>query len=134
MNGHNGEPGDRTSGRSFSRRAFLAAGAAGAALLASGCNLGTLATAQQPGGTRKDARDSAPNDVYRGSRVRVDRTRHPEKLYIDGRHIPTVRTSGAYLAVGFVFDPKENLEELGRAIVDARQALRDWGAKGVVLP
>ncbi|MFI0449659.1 hypothetical protein [Actinomadura sp. 6N118] len=47
------------------------------------------------------------------------------ELYIDQEPISTVRDSaGMYVAAGYAYDPQNSLKDLGRRIIDYREAAR----------
>jgi hypothetical protein len=76
------------------------------------------------------------HETYRGRSIvvrqqRTDATAEPgaegaaPELYIDDELVFTVRDSaGMYIAAGLAYDPQRSLVELGKRIVDYREALR----------
>mgnify|MGYP001271727233 FL=1 len=100
--------------RRFSRREALALGAAASVLVA----LGTGAR----GSSGQEARERVL--LHKGRRIAIRRVRGRRELYIEGEHIRTVHSNGAYRAEGFVFSPSPTLEELAREMVDYRAALQ----------
>ncbi|BBL79344.1 hypothetical protein RxyAA322_11980 [Rubrobacter xylanophilus] len=62
--------------------------------------------------------------LHRGRKIRIQRVRGRRELYIEGEHIRTVHSNGAYRAEGFVFSPSPTLEGLAREMVDYRAALQ----------
>ena len=52
------------------------------------------------------------------------------ELSIDDEPVPTVRTSsGSYIASGYAYDPQRSLVELGKRIVDYREAEQQKGGE-----
>jgi hypothetical protein len=52
------------------------------------------------------------------------------ELLIDDEPVPTVRdASGMYLASGYAYDPQESLVDLGKRIVDYREAVQQEGGE-----
>ncbi|ABG04895.1 Twin-arginine translocation pathway signal [Rubrobacter xylanophilus DSM 9941] len=100
--------------RRFSRREALILGAAASVLVA----LGTGAR----GSSGHEAREKVL--LHKGRRIAIRRVRGRRELYIEGEHIRTVHSNGAYRAEGFVFSPSPTLEELAREMVDYRAALQ----------
>ena len=76
------------------------------------------------------------HETYKGRSIvvrqqRTDATAEPgaegaePELYIDDEPVFTVRDSaGMYVAAGLAYDPQRSLVELGKRIVDYREALR----------
>ncbi|QYJ15084.1 hypothetical protein Rxycam_00896 [Rubrobacter xylanophilus DSM 9941] len=103
-----------SGGRRFSRREALALGAAASVLVALGTGVRDVGGREESGRTL----------LHRGRRIRIQRVRGRRELYIEGEHIRTVHSNGAYRAEGFVFSPSPTLEELAREMVDYRAALQ----------
>jgi hypothetical protein len=111
--------------RRFSRREFLALGAAGTSVLA----FGGVAFGQQQGRTTGVAQ--ADEEEYKGHKIAVKKKKGREEPYVDDMHIDIIRTNGAYRADGYVFDPQPTIKDLAKAMVDAHEELK---AKGVEDP
>ena len=99
--------------RRFNRRQILALGAAAASVVALGSYVGS---ARGQGSGRISS--------YRGRTIRVERRRGRPELFIDGEHIITVDSNGAYRAAEFMFSPSPTLDELAKNMIDYEIALR----------
>lgn len=107
--------GTRSRPRRFSRRKFLALGAVGASALA----FGGVAFGQQTG----------EEEQYKSHTIKVQRERGRQELYVDGNRITTIHTNGVYRAESYMFDPRNDIKSLAKAMVDAHEKLKAKGVK-----
>ncbi len=118
-----GPPPERRTSRRFSRRELLALGAAGASALTFG---GGVAFGQQSRAAAQAA--DAPEEHYKGHKIKVKEEKGRQELYVDDARITTIQTNGAFRAEGYMFDPQGDIKRLAKAMIDAHEKLK---AKGV---
>lgn len=62
--------------------------------------------------------------AYKNREIEIKRTDKNEQLYIDGKHIETIKEpSGLYIIAPYAYSPNKSLEDLAKQFIDYKDTL-----------